>query len=83
MSRLSLELPESISEQEARFELAKSLFQSGRLTQGEAATMAGLSRPTFIELLGKSSVSFTNIDEEDLEMEFREWRESVFPIVPR
>ncbi len=74
MYRLTVELPESVPAQEALLELAIVLFQSGRLTQGQAAQTAGLSREAFITLLGSRGVPFTNIDAADFEEEIATWR---------
>jgi predicted HTH domain antitoxin len=56
MSPVTLELPDSISEAEARLYLAIKLFEVGRLSCGQAAELAGYSKPTFLELLGKNGV---------------------------
>ena len=79
MSQLRIELPDSVSTEEALLELAIGLFRLGRLTQGEAAKVAGLSRATFLEFLAKRHEPFTNIDESDLEEELATWRSLVSP----
>ncbi len=83
MSQLIIDLPESIPAEEARLELAIGLFRAGRLTQGQAARLAGYTRPTFIELLATRGVPFTNIDVDDLEQEFATWRALASPTAPR
>jgi predicted HTH domain antitoxin len=74
MAQLTIDLPESVPAEEARLEMAIGLYRSGRLTQGEAAKLAGFTRPTFIELLAKRGVPFTNIDAEDFDQELATWR---------
>ena len=41
-----------IDEVEAKMSLAAGLFQKGKLTLGQAAEYMGLSKSTFMELLG-------------------------------
>ena len=57
MNKLNVELPPEIPVEEARLVLAAKLFELGRLSLGQAARMAGYSRPTFMELLGKIEYS--------------------------
>ncbi len=57
MSDLTITLPESISEAEARICLAARLYEMGRLSCGQAAEMAGYSKRTFMELLGRQGVA--------------------------
>ncbi|CAN5903626.1 hypothetical protein BH24DEI2_BH24DEI2_13520 [soil metagenome] len=55
---------------EAKFALAVKLFELGRLTSGQAAKLAGVSRIQFLlecPRLGAASVAW---DEEELEAEF-------------
>ncbi len=82
MKTLCIEYPESIPatlnmspdsfEEEARIALAVKLFEMGRVTSGQAAALAGISRVAFIiscERYGTPSVTWDN---EELEAEFRE-----------
>jgi predicted HTH domain antitoxin len=82
MAQLTIDLPESIPAEEARLEMAIGLYRSGRVTQGEAARVAGYTRPTFIELLAKRGVPFTNIDVADLDQELATWRSLASPTAP-
>jgi transcriptional regulator with XRE-family HTH domain len=46
--------------------IASKLYETGRLSAGHAATLAGLSKRTFIELLGKQGVSVFSTSIDDL-----------------
>ncbi len=65
MKKLVLDIPDTVelSEQEAKTMLAANLYESGKLTLGQAADLAGYSKRTFMELLGNYNVSLFNYDE--------------------
>lgn len=46
--------------------IAAKLYEQGKLSLGQAAEVAGLSKRTFAELLGKYSVSIFNSPASDL-----------------
>jgi predicted HTH domain antitoxin len=69
MSQLTVELPPHISTDEARLLLAVKLFETGKLSLGKAAKLAGYSKPTFIELLGKMEIPVIDYPSEELEQE--------------
>ncbi|WP_250124224.1 UPF0175 family protein [Chroococcidiopsis sp. CCMEE 29] len=69
MNELKIELPPSVSPDEARLLLTVKLFETGKLSLGQAAKLAGYSKRTFIELLGKMGVQALNYPAEDLERE--------------
>jgi predicted HTH domain antitoxin len=46
-------------------------FEEGRLSQGEAATMLGMTRAEFFELLNQRRVSPIQMSIDDLEEDFR------------
>jgi len=46
--------------------LAAKLYESGRLSLGQAADLAGLSKPTFAEILADYGVSIINYSIEDV-----------------
>lgn len=71
MSDLTISLPDSISETEARVCLAAKLFELGRLSCGQAAEMAGYSKPTFLELLGRQGVAVLDYPPEELTDDLR------------
>ena len=58
-------------EEEARMAMAAKLFEMGRLTSGQAASLAGISRVAFLlncQRFGTASVEWT--DPKELEHEF-------------
>lgn len=69
MNELRVELPPNISSEEARLMLFVKLFETGKLSLGQAAKLAGYSKRTFIELLGKMGVPVIDYPAEDLERE--------------
>lgn len=68
MKTMTILLPDSLdmSEREVTLSLAAMLYEEGRLSIGQAADLAGLTKRTFIELLGKLGVSFINYPPSDL-----------------
>ncbi|AFY87766.1 MAG: hypothetical protein CLLPBCKN_004689 [Chroococcidiopsis cubana SAG 39.79] len=69
MNELKIELPPNISTDEARLLLTLKLFETGKISLGQAAKLAGYSKRTFIELLGKMGVPVINYPSEELERE--------------
>jgi predicted HTH domain antitoxin len=69
MKTLTLEIPDNVSldEREAKTLLAAKLYENGSLSLGQAADLAGYSKRTFMELLGKYNVSVFNYPASDLE----------------
>ena len=63
-----LEVPDSLAEYRndtVRF-IAAKLYESGKLSLGQAADMARLTKRTFAELLGDYGVSYINYSVSDL-----------------
>ena len=59
---MTLSIPDSVEldeRQTTRF-LAAKLYESGKLTLGQAADLAGLSKVAFAEILGDYDVSLFN-----------------------
>lgn len=62
MKELVLHIPErlNLSERETKRFLAAKMFEAGKLTLGQAADLADLSKTTFAELLADYDVSLIN-----------------------
>jgi predicted HTH domain antitoxin len=56
MSELKVELPPEVPVEEARLLLTIKLFETGLISLGQAARMAGYSKKAFMELLAKAGV---------------------------
>ncbi len=69
MSELKVELPPEVPVEEARLLLTIKLFETSRLSLGQAARMAGYSKKTFIELLGKAGVPVFDYPADELQEE--------------
>jgi len=57
-------------EEEAKMAMAVKLYELGKLTSGQAATMAGISRVTFLLQCHRFGVASTEWNNEELEHEF-------------
>ncbi len=68
MRTLSLKIPDTIDfdDRDILILVASSLYEKGKLSIGQAAEMAGLSKSAFIEILGKYDVSIFNFPPGDL-----------------
>lgn len=68
MRTVSLNIPDNIdiNESELKIILAGELYERERLSLGQAADLAGLSKRAFIEILGKFGFSIFSQSEEDL-----------------
>ncbi|HEX3530850.1 MAG TPA: UPF0175 family protein [Thermoanaerobaculia bacterium] len=69
INHLSIDLPDSLSEEEAKTLLAVKSFEVGRLTLGQAARMAELSKRVFLEILARHKVPVFNYSPEELRHE--------------
>lgn len=69
MSELKVELPPEVPVEEARLLLTVKLFETGRISMGQAAKMAGYSKRAFMELLGKLGVAVFDYPAEELHEE--------------
>jgi predicted HTH domain antitoxin len=69
MATLIVELPTEVDAQEARLLLAIKLYETGKLSLGQAARLAGYSKPTFMELLGRHRVPVFAYSSEELREE--------------
>lgn len=68
MKTIQINVPDSVDMKE--FDLlmfmASKLYEEAKLTLGQAADMAGISKRTFIEILGKYNVSVFGDSVEEL-----------------
>ncbi|WP_439484466.1 UPF0175 family protein [Cyclobacterium plantarum] len=73
MSVFQIQMPDSveISDFELRMLIAVKLFEDGKLSSGQAAEIVGVSKRTFIELLGKYNVSVFGYNYEELEEDLK------------
>jgi predicted HTH domain antitoxin len=69
MSELKVELPPEVPVEEARLLLMVKLFETGRLSLGQASRSAGYSKRAFMELLGKLGVAVFDYPAEELQEE--------------
>lgn len=68
MKTVTLNLPDTLDmgSGEVAMLVAARLYEQGKLSLGQAAEVAGLSKRTFAELLGKYNVSIFNHPASDL-----------------
>ena len=67
MTTLTLEVPDSLEDREdtIRF-LAAKLYESGKLSLGQAAQMAGMKKWDFAEIVGNYGVDYIQYTYEDV-----------------
>ena len=68
MKTLTLNIPDSldVDNRDLAMLVATRLYEQGKLSLGQAAEVAGLTKRTFAELLGSYSVSIFNFPASDL-----------------
>ncbi len=68
MKKLTLNIPDNIDLEswEVLMLIATKHYEQGKLSLGQAAELAGLTKRTFAELLGKYNVSIFNYPSSDL-----------------
>lgn len=68
MKTITLNIPDAIEidNKEVAMLVASQLYEQGKLSLGHAADLAGLTKRTFAELLGKYNVSIFNYPASDL-----------------
>lgn len=71
MAKLVLDLPPSVSEQEAKLLLALELYKQGYVSLGKAAEMAGYPLRDFMRLASERGIAVINYDPTDLAQEMQ------------
>ena len=68
MKTLTINIPDTLDldKNEVVMLIATRLYEQGKLSLGQAAELAGLSKRTFAELLGRYDVSIFNYPASDL-----------------
>lgn len=68
MKTLTINIPDTLEldNKDLAMLLASKLYEQGRLSLGQAAELANLSKRTFAELLGKYDVSIFNYPASDI-----------------
>lgn len=68
MRQLTLHIPDrlDLDEREARRFMAAKMYEVGKLSLGEAAELAGLSKVAFAEILADYDVSLINYPPSDI-----------------
>jgi predicted HTH domain antitoxin len=68
MKTLTINIPDTleVDDRELAMIVATRLYEQGRLSLGQAAEVAGLTKRTFAELLGSYNVSIFNFPASDL-----------------
>ena len=69
MNTLTVDLPFDVDPEDARLLLSMKLFEDGRVSLGRAAEMAGYTRRTYVELLGRRGVPVFNYPPDSLDEE--------------
>lgn len=69
MQTIKLNLPDfvNVEERELNFILATKLFEDGKLSMGQAAKLAGVTKRAFLELAGDYGISIFNQTANELE----------------
>ncbi len=68
MKTLAINMPDSLDldNQDLAMLVSTKLYEQGKLSLGQAAEVAGLTKRTFTELLGRHGVSIFNSPSQDL-----------------
>ncbi len=74
MRTLTIQIPDTVEveDKEMVMFLASRLYEKGKLSLGQAAEIAGLSKRIFMEMLGHYGVSVFNYDESELAEELKQ-----------
>lgn len=71
MKTLTINLPEAVESEEFELKmlLAGQLYERGKVTLGQAADIVGISKVTFIEIMGRFGFSMFGDSIEDLKVD--------------
>jgi len=71
MRTLTINLPDNldIEEFEAKMLFAGQLYEKGKVTMGQAAAIVGISKRSFMEIMGRFGFSVFNYSVDDLKQE--------------
>lgn len=68
-TELTVNLPLTLSHEEAKLLFAVKLYETGKVSLGQAAKLAGFSKRAFMEVLGRYQVPVFNYSAEELREE--------------
>ncbi len=70
---VTIQIPDSlnINDFELKMIVASKLYEDGKLSSGQAAELVGISKKSFVELLGKYNVSLFGYEYEDIEEDLK------------
>lgn len=73
MGKHTIQIPDSleISDFELKMMIAAKLFEDGKLSSGQAANIVGISKRSFVELMGSYDVSLFGYDPDELEKDLK------------
>ena len=76
MTQINLTLPDnfSLDERETKRFLAAKMYEFGKLSLGQAAALAGLSKVAFAEILADYDVSFINYPPSEISQDAKRFR---------
>ncbi len=67
MKTLTIQVPDSVDEENLKMQIAAHLFDTGILSSGQAAEFVGISKREFLENVGKYGVSIFGESINDIE----------------
>jgi predicted HTH domain antitoxin len=66
---MNVKLPENLSEDEVRLLLALKLYETGKVSLGQAAKLSGFSKRAFMEVLGRHHIPVFDYSPSELKEE--------------
>jgi len=80
MKTIQLHIPDTVdlNDREAKMLLASRLYEKGKLSLGQAAELAGLSKRAFMEILGDYDVSIFNYPLSELDNDIKNAQDYCF-----